>query len=106
MRMGKNRCEVGHIREYVVRYRYHLYGQSADVRIVTNMEIESARIRAEYGVPGGMLAPVLRQYARLRRQIQKVLILGKCDLIPGTIHLRRHMRQKSEFSSNIGLDKL
>lgn len=106
MRLIKNRCRVGHIREYVVRYRYHQHGQSADQRIVNNMRQESARIRAEYGVPGGWLGRMLFHYGRIKRQFQKLILLGKCDLTPGRRHLDQHMRAKTEFSSNIGLDKL
>lgn len=106
MRMAVNKCRVGHIREYVVRYRYHAFGQSADERIVANMQRECAAIRKEYGVPGGLVGWLLIHYARLKRQVEKLLILGKCDLLPGRLLLDRHMREKTEFSSNIGLDKL
>jgi glycosyltransferase involved in cell wall biosynthesis len=106
MRMAKARCRVGHIREYVVRYRYHQYGQSADKRIVANMARETARIRQEYGVPGGWRGRLLCQYARVKRQLQKLVFLGKCDVIPGRWLLRKHMRDQTEFSSNIQLDKL
>ena len=63
-RMAHAKCRVGHIREYVVRYRYHQFGQSADKRIVANMARETARIRREYGVPGGWVGRLLRHYAR------------------------------------------
>ncbi|MGA2865101.1 MAG: glycosyltransferase family 2 protein [Verrucomicrobiota bacterium] len=105
-RMAFANCSIGHIRAYVVRYRYHQHGQSADKRVVMNMARESARIRAEYGVPGGVVGKMLGYYARLKRQAEKLIVLGKCDLIPGGWHLRKHMRDKTEFSSNIGLDKL
>jgi len=106
MRLVANKCRVGHIREYVVRYRYHQFGQSADKRIVANMVRETAQIRAEYGVPGGFIGYLLGKYGRLKRQIEKLLILGKCDLIPGRVRLARHMQEKTTFSSNIGLDKI
>ncbi len=106
MRMAKARCRVGHIREYVVRYRYHQFGQSADQRIVANMARETARIREEYGVPGGFAGRMLRHYARFKRQAQKLVLLGKCDLVPGRWLLRKHMRGQTDFSSNVGLDKL
>jgi glycosyltransferase involved in cell wall biosynthesis len=105
-RLAHAKCRVGHIREYVVRYRYHQFGQSADKRIVANMARESALIRREYGVPGGWLGRVLRDYARAKRQAEKLVLLGKCDLIPGRWRLRKHMREKTVFSSNINLDKL
>jgi glycosyltransferase len=106
MRMIKHRCRVGHIREFVVRYRYHDFGQSADERIVANMARESLQIRKEYGAPGGFVGKALRQYVAVKRQAEKLFILGKCDIVPGSIKLRRYMRRKTQFSSNIGLDKL
>ena len=105
-RLAHARCRVGHIREFIVRYRYHQFGQSADKRIVANMARESALIRREYGVPGGWVGRMLRSYARAKRQAQKLVLLGKCDLVPGHWRLRKHMREKTEFSSNIHLDKL
>ena len=106
VRMTQQQCKVGHIREYIVRYRYHDFGQSADERIVANMHRESERIRVEYGLPGGRLGKALGHYARAKRQVEKLLLLGKCDLVPGQVKLRRYMRRKTQFSSNIGLDKL
>ncbi len=106
MRMVRAKCRVGHIREYVVFYRYHQFGQSADKRIVANMARETACIRQEYGVPGGLPGRLLGYYARAKRQVEKLVLLGKCDLVPGRWRLRRHMREKTEFSSNIQLDKL
>jgi hypothetical protein len=101
-----NGCRFGHIREFVVRYRYHQFGQSADKRILANMHRECARIRQEYGLPDGVLGKLLSYYARFKRQVEKLVYLGRCDLIPGRVLLRRHMRDKTQFSSNIGLDKL
>ncbi len=106
VRLTHHHCRVGHIRDYVVRYRYHQFGQSADERIVANMARESAAIRKEYGVPGGFVGKLLSKYGRAKRQVQKLFLLGKMDLIPGKRHLARHMREKTTFSSNIGLDKL
>lgn len=106
MRMTRAQCRVGHIREYIVLYRYHQHGQSADKRIVANMARESALIRQEYGVPGGWAGKFLGYYARAKRQAQKLLLLGKCDLLPGQWRLRKQMQEKTQFSSNIGLDKL
>lgn len=106
VRLAHHKCRVGHIREYVVRYRYHQFGQSADERIVANMHRESTAIRAEYGVPGGTVGKLLGKYARLKRQVEKLFLLGKMDLVPGRTHLARHMRAQTTFSSNIGLDKI
>jgi glycosyltransferase involved in cell wall biosynthesis len=106
VRLAHSRCHIGNIHDYVVRYRFHQHGQSADKRVAANMDRESAQIRQEYGVPGGFIGKLLLQYARIKRQIEKLFVLGKCDLIPGGWHLKRHLREKTEFSSNIGVDKL
>ena len=105
-RMAHAGCKVGNIHEFVVFYRFHQHGQSADKRVSANMERECARIRQEYGVPGGVLGRSLRYYARAKRQVQKLFILRTCDIVPGRFHLRKHMREKTQFSSNIGVDKL
>jgi hypothetical protein len=44
--------------------------------------------------------------AQTKRQFQKTVYRGKPDLIPGKWFLKKHMRDKTTFSSNIGLDKL
>ncbi len=106
MRMATKHCHVGHIREYIVRYRYHQFGQSADSRIVANMKREVSAICKEYGTPRGFAGRLLHYYARVKRQVQKIVLLGKCDLVPGHWYLRRHMRSHTQFSSNLGLDKL
>ena len=70
------------------------------------MVAEGARIGREYGVPGGTLGKCLMTYARIKRQVEKLIFRGKCDLIPGHWHLKKHLREKTQFTSNIGLDKL
>src|SRR5207249_497422 len=89
MRLIEARCKIGHIPRIVVSYRYHEHGQSADLRVGANMGRESALIRKEYGVPGGRVGDVLLVYARIKRQLQKLLIRGKCDLVPGERLLRK-----------------
>ena len=106
MRLIKANCRIGHIPVYVVDYRYHDHGQSADVRVRANMAKESAMIRKEYGVPGGWAGKALQTYARIKRQAEKLFVLGKCDLVPGGVRLRKHLRARTSFSSNIGVDKL
>jgi glycosyltransferase involved in cell wall biosynthesis len=106
MRLAHARCNIGKIHAPIVRYRFHQHGQSADKRVAANMWRESVQIRREYGVPGGFIGKLLLQYARLKRQIEKLFVLGKCDLVPGHWYLKRQMRDKTEFSSNIGVDKL
>jgi glycosyltransferase involved in cell wall biosynthesis len=106
MRLVRAGCYIGHIPVYIVDYRYHDHGQSADLRVRDNMMRESKLIQKEYGVPGGLFGHVLQVYARLKRQAEKLFLLGKCDLIPGDLLLRKHLRAKTSFSSNIGVDKL
>jgi GT2 family glycosyltransferase len=106
MRLVQAGCYLGHIDVLIVNYRYHDHGQSADLRVRANMAAESARIRGEYGVPGGTVGKLLMTYARIKRQVQKLLFRGKFDLIPGNWLLRKHLREKTRFTSNIGVDKL
>jgi len=105
-RLVRAHAVIGHVPQLLVNFRYHQHGQSVDERIRENMARETARIRAEYGVPQGWRGRVLMTYARAKRQWMKLLKRGHCDLIPGRILLRRHYQKKAEFSSNIGLDKL
>jgi glycosyltransferase involved in cell wall biosynthesis len=106
LRLGKTGCKVGHVSKFLVNYRYHSFGQSADLRVTRNMAKECAIIRREYGNPGGWLGKGLQIGFKAKRQMQKLFILGKCDLISGNRKLRPHMRKKTEFSSNSGVDKL
>jgi glycosyltransferase involved in cell wall biosynthesis len=106
LRMGANHCVVGHIPTWLVNYRFHPYGQSADLRVERNTQREVRLIRKAYGVPGGFLGMVLNIYARAKRQLLKVLYRGRLDLVPGRWLLRSHMRERSTFSSNAGVDRL
>lgn len=101
LRLGRAKCRIGHVPALLVNYRYHDHGQSADRRVTRNMARESLIIRTEHGFPGGLSGQLLRAYARIRRQMQKLRYRGKCDLIPGTWMLRKHMREKTNFSSQI-----
>lgn len=106
LRLGKFGCRIGHVPEFLVNYRYHSFGQSADLRIIRNMAKESAIIRREHGNPGGWIGQGLKICFKAKRQMQKLMIRGKCDLIPGTWRLKSYMQEKTSFSSNSGLDKL
>jgi glycosyltransferase involved in cell wall biosynthesis len=106
LRLGREGCRVGHVPALLVDYRFHEMGQSADVRIMRNMQRESLLVRKEHGVPGGAWGRVLSNCYRAKRQFQKLLHRGKCDLIPGRWLLRKHMHERGRFSSNIGIDRL
>lgn len=106
LRMGRANCQIGHLRQFLVNYRFHEHGQSADRRIINNTRREANLLRREHGLPGGLLGWMCHSWFRLVRQGQKLRYLGRCDLVPGLVILRKHMREKTQFSSNIGLDKL
>jgi len=106
LRLGRAGCRVGHVSSLLVNYRFHPQGQSADLRIIRNMIDEAVRIKREHGHCGGWRGKCLRIVFKAKRQAQKLLVRGKCDLIPGTFHLKSHLRDKAQFSSNAGLDKL
>jgi len=106
LRLGQHGCTVGHVAEVLVNYRLHEHGQSADRRVFENMAREYLAIRKEHGFPGGIKGQVCEVLARVKRQIQKLFYHGRLDLIPGRWILKKHMREKATFSSNIGIDKL
>lgn len=106
LRLGYNRCRVGHIPEVLVNYRMHEHGQSADRRVAENMRKEYLAIRKEHGFPIGLKGRFLERFAQLKRQLQKLIYRGRPDLVSGKWHLRKHMREETTFSSNIGVDKL
>ncbi len=104
--MGRAGCRIGHLPELLINYRYHEHGQSADLRVTGNMARESAIILKGHGVPGGARGKVLRAWYRGKRQLQKLRYRGRCDLVPGTWLLRKHMRARTKFTSNIPVDRL
>jgi len=106
LRLGREKCRVGHVPQFLVDYRYHTHGQSADLRVTRNMARETAIIRREHGNLGGGLGRMRQIIYKAKRQWQKLRYRGHCDLIPGSWKLRPHMRTQTEFSSNSGLDKL
>ena len=106
LRLGQRGCRIGHVPEFLVDYRYHTQGQSADRRITRNMIREAAIIKNEHGHGGGPGSACRKLIYKAKRQLQKLVYRGHCDLIPGTWKLRPHMRERTDFSSNSGLDKL
>ncbi len=62
LRLGKERCRVGHIPFLIANYRLHEHGQSADRRVARNMQRDIPRN------PQGTRLP-----RRRRRQISRVL---------------------------------
>jgi glycosyltransferase involved in cell wall biosynthesis len=106
LRLGQQGCRVGHIPRALANYRLHEHGQSADRRVSSNMKKEYLAIRKEHGFPAGISGKFLELFARTKRQLLKLLYRGKLDLIPGKWSLRKHMRDETSFSSNIGIDKL
>jgi glycosyltransferase involved in cell wall biosynthesis len=106
LRMGKAGCRIGHVSALLVNYRYHPYGQSADLRVTQNTEREWSLIRQAHGAPGkGWRDSALRVIYRGKRQWQKLVHRGKIDLVPGRWKLRRIMRAKTNFTSNIDMAK-
>ena len=106
LRLGQAACRIGHLPHALANYRLHEHGQSADRRVSENMRREYLAIRKEHGFPGGTSGRILEVFARAKRQAQKLFYRGKLDLIPGKWFLKKHMREKTTFSSNIGVDKL
>jgi glycosyltransferase involved in cell wall biosynthesis len=106
LRLGQAGCLIGHIPKPLVSYRFHEHGQSADRRVLNNTAREYLAIREEHGAPGGFAGRWLSFFARVKRQYQKLRHRGKLDVIPGKWFLKKHFRDKTEFSSNIGVDKL
>ena len=105
LRMGKSGAKVGHISEYLARYRIHDFGQTADDRMRRNIARETEIILKEYGRPEGFSGKALRALNRGKRQLQKLALRGKIDVIPGSVKLRKYIKGKNNFSSN-SLDRV
>jgi glycosyltransferase involved in cell wall biosynthesis len=106
LKTGRAGARVGHVPEYLIDYRYHDNGQSADMRIRRNMLCEVAILMREHGRLSGLAGKVQTVFYKAKRQGQKLMTRGKIDLVPGNFKLRKFLREKCDFSSNIGLDKL
>jgi glycosyltransferase involved in cell wall biosynthesis len=105
LKIGRAGLKIGHVPAYLVNFRYHNHGQSADLRVMANVARESLKLMKEHGFPGGFKGDVISLYYRSKRQLQKFVYRGKFDLVPGHVHLKKHMREKTEFSSNVGVSK-
>ncbi|HUS34588.1 MAG TPA: glycosyltransferase family 2 protein [Verrucomicrobiae bacterium] len=100
LRMGKNGATVGHIPDYLIRYRIHDFGLTADDRARRNIARESGIILKEYGQPEGWPGKALRVINRGKRQLQKLAVRGKLDLVPGNVRLKKYIKAKNSVSSN------
>ena len=106
LRIAKAGCKIGTLHRFIVDFRYHDFGQSLDKRVIRNFDKELWEIKKQHGVPGGVAGRILYLYGHARRQLQKIIYRRTCDVYPARWLLRRHMREKTTFSSNIGIDKL
>jgi hypothetical protein len=70
------------------------------------MARENVRIREEYGCPPDSLDPLRRFTGRALRQLEKLLVRGKCDLFPASWTLRKHLKASTSFASNLDFDRL
>jgi glycosyltransferase involved in cell wall biosynthesis len=103
LRMGMGGCKVGHIPEYIVKFRVHDNGMTADARVVRNIQKESAAIMREYGRPDGAAGTALKYVMKAKRQGQKALMRRTVDLVSGSTRLKKHVKEKTSFSSNAKL---
>ncbi len=100
LRMGRAGAKVGHVPQYLVRYRIHDAGLTADNRVQRNMRREVGIISKEYGRPEGAAGKALRILMKAKRQLQKLAIRGKIDLVPGNRKLAKYMQDSSKITSN------
>ena len=105
LKAGRAGAQIGHVPNLLIDYRFHDHGQSADLRVQRNMSRESATLMREHGKLPGLVGVAQAVCYKVKRQVQKLIMRGKLDLIPGNFKLRKFMREKCDFSSNIGLDK-
>jgi len=91
LRLGKEKCRVGHVRACLVNFRIHdnISSTPSGLREIDN---EGRLIRREYGVPERW-QKVLSYYGRFLRQLQKLFYLGKCDTFSGNWMLEKHKRK-------------
>lgn len=104
LRLGREGCVVGHVRAYLVNFRFHAGGLSGDRELEQRMRQETLRIREQYGFPGGLWGGILANGYRAKRQLQKLRYRGACDLISGRSLLKKHLREKAGVSSRTTID--
>jgi glycosyltransferase involved in cell wall biosynthesis len=105
LRLGQAGCRIGHVPKLLINYRYHEHGQSADLRVTNNMLREATIIRREHGAPTGFKGSIFRFLFRGKRQLQKLRYRGRIDVVSGNQILKKHMRAKTNFSSNTDFGK-
>jgi glycosyltransferase involved in cell wall biosynthesis len=106
LRLGQAGCRVGHVKMLLANYRFHESGQSADSRVNRNTAREWRIICQAHGMPSGFRRMLFSIYYRSKRQAQKLIHRGTCDLVPGRWKLRSHTGKKTTFTSNIDFNKL
>jgi glycosyltransferase involved in cell wall biosynthesis len=104
LRLGKAGCRVGHVPQFLVNFRYHSSNKSADLKVIRNSAREAREIRREYGNSGGGWGNLLMVVFRAKRQMQKLLRRGTCDLVPGNWRLKAYQQERSEPASGTGLE--
>ena len=106
LRLGQSRRRIGHIPEFLVNYRIHEYGQSADLRVVRNMAQGTRKSGRSTAAP-----PVF--WGRWRPFMPAGYASGKsCAIAAHAISSQAVGGSRSIcaprllFSSNIGIDTL
>ena len=87
-RLVRAQAKIGHIPVLLVNFRFHplgpVCGSTCHRQYGPRVRAHAARNTA---VPGGWRGRVLMTYGRIKRQVEKLLFRGKCDLIPGKLLL-------------------
>jgi GT2 family glycosyltransferase len=105
LRLGKAGCRVGNVPEFLVNFRYHASNKSADLKVIRNSQREAKEIRREYGNPGGWRGEGLMVVFKAKRQLQKLLRRGTCDLVPGNWRLKSYLAERSGPAAEAGPER-
>lgn len=100
LKMGRAGCRIGHLPFFIVDFRIHDFGMTADMRVAQNIARERTKLMMEHGYPEGWRGKMLSIRYRAKRQLQKLVHRGRCDLIPGGVRMRKHMQSQTKFSSH------